>query len=385
MKEPRVYTLNFVLVCISSLLFSASFNMLIPELPNYLSNLGGAEYKGLIISLFTLTAGLSRPFSGKLTDSIGRKPVMIFGAVVCVVCGFLYPLLISVSGFLMLRLFHGFSTGFSPTAISTYVSDIIPENRLGEAMGIQGISFSTGKAIGPALGSYIKLYISYDVLFSCSSFMALLSILLIYRLKETVSHKERFSFEKLKISRHDIFAKEALPPAFIKFVSYLSFGVILTLIPDWSEHLGIINKGTFFIVFTIASLFVRILAGKVSDIYGREIIIAIGLVVLTIGLILIATLQSITGLVIAASVYGLAIGILSPTINAWTIDLSKKETKGKSIATMYIALEAGIGIGAFFSGWYYGSNIENIPILFYICAVTVVVGLIFMGSRLKYR
>ncbi|WP_075342274.1 MFS transporter [Tenacibaculum agarivorans] len=385
MKEPRVYTLNFVLVCISSLLFSASFNMLIPELPNYLSNLGGAEYKGLIISLFTLTAGLSRPFSGKLTDSIGRKPVMIFGAVVCVVCGFLYPLLISVSGFLLLRLFHGFSTGFSPTAISTYVSDIIPENRLGEAMGIQGISFSTGMAIGPALGSYIKLYTSYDVLFYCSSFMALLSIGLIYRLKETVSHKERFSFEKLKISRHDIFAKEALPPAFIKFVSYLSFGVILTLIPDWSEHLGTINKGTFFIVFTVASLFVRILAGKVSDMYGREIIIAIGLVVLTIGLVLIATLQSITGLVIAASVYGLAIGILSPTINAWTIDLSKKETKGKSIATMYIALEAGIGIGAFFSGWYYGSNIEHIPILFYICASTVVVGLIFMGSRLKYK
>ncbi len=50
--------------------------MLIPELPSYLSNLGGSEYKGLIIALFTLTAGLSRPFSGKLTDTIGRKPVL---------------------------------------------------------------------------------------------------------------------------------------------------------------------------------------------------------------------------------------------------------------------------------------------------------------------
>jgi MFS family permease len=59
--------------------------MLIPELPEYLSKMGGGEFKGLIISLFTLTAGLSRPFSGKLTDKVGRVPVMAFGSLVCFV------------------------------------------------------------------------------------------------------------------------------------------------------------------------------------------------------------------------------------------------------------------------------------------------------------
>ena len=41
-----VYNLHFILMCLSSLLFSASFNMMIPELPAYLSSMGGAEYKG---------------------------------------------------------------------------------------------------------------------------------------------------------------------------------------------------------------------------------------------------------------------------------------------------------------------------------------------------
>ena len=86
-----IYNLQFGLVCLSSLLFSASFNMLIPELPEYLSNMGGAEYKGLIIALFTLTAGISRPFSGRLTDTMGRVPVMAIGSIVCFVCGILYP------------------------------------------------------------------------------------------------------------------------------------------------------------------------------------------------------------------------------------------------------------------------------------------------------
>ena len=108
------FNFQFGLLCVSNFLFSASFSMMIPELPAYLTQLGGAEYKGLIIALFTLMAGISRPFSGKLTDTIGRVPVMIFGSLVCVVCSLLYPVLTSVSGFLLLRFFHGFSTGFKP-------------------------------------------------------------------------------------------------------------------------------------------------------------------------------------------------------------------------------------------------------------------------------
>jgi MFS family permease len=111
----HAYSSQFWFLCISSVLFFASFNMLIPELPDFLSNLGGADCKGFIISLFTLTAMLSRPFSGKLTDRWGRKPVMLVGSVVCLICSFLYPVLTSVAGFLLLRLVHGFSTGFSPT------------------------------------------------------------------------------------------------------------------------------------------------------------------------------------------------------------------------------------------------------------------------------
>jgi len=356
--------------------------MLIPELPNYLSNLGGAEYKGLIIALFTLTAGLSRPFSGKLTDTIGRKPVLMIGAMVCVLSGFFYPILTSVSGFLLLRLVHGFSTGFSPTAIATYVSDIIPKHKLGEAMGIQGLCFSTGLALGPALGSYIKLYTDYNTLFYSSSAMALMAILLVIRVKETLQNKQQFNIKSLKISSSDILAKEALPAALITFVSYLGFGVVLTLIPDWSTHLGIVNKGTFFIAFTLASVVVRIIAGKVSDTYGRIIVLKIGLLVLIIALFLVGFLTSKNGLLFGAITYGLAMGILSPTINAWTIDLSHPLAKGKSIATMYIALEAGIGFGALFSGWYYQDVITNIPLTFYTCSIFAVFGYIYL---LKYK
>ena len=62
MAQPSIYTFQFFLLCLSSFLFFSSFNMIISELPAYLDSLGGGEYKGLIIALFTLAAGLSRPF-----------------------------------------------------------------------------------------------------------------------------------------------------------------------------------------------------------------------------------------------------------------------------------------------------------------------------------
>ena len=382
-KKQSLYNPKFTLVCLGSLFFSASYNMLIPELPSYLSDLGGARYIGLIIALFTLTAGLSRPFSGKLTDAIGRKPVMLFGALVCVVCGSLYPVLTTVYGFLLLRLFHGFSTGFTPTAASTFVSDVVPSNRLGEAMGIQGIAFSTGLALGPALGSLIKLHFSYETLFYSSSVMAFLASLLILNLDETLIVKQKFSPKLLKISKQDIVAKEAFPAALITFLAYIAFGVILTLIPDWTERMGFANKGVFFIVFTLTSLLVRVIAGKLSDRYGRIKVILLGLMLLCMALIMIGAMKSATGFLVGAGIYGLGMGIVSPGINAWTIDLSLPGQKGKAIATMFIALEAGIGLGALLSGWYYQEIPNRIPTALYVCAGLAFLGILYLLFRIR--
>ena len=377
--------MQFGLLCLSSLLFSASFNMLIPELPAYLSSLGGAGYKGLIIALFTLTAGISRPFSGRLTDTLGRVPVMAVGSVVCFVCGFLYPVLGTVSGFLFLRLLHGFSTGFKPTATAAYVADIAPKDRWGEALGIHGLCFSTGMAIGPAIGGYITLYFSINVLFYTSSAFALLSIIILMNMKETLAVKHKFSLSLLKISRHDIIALEVLPAAIVIFMSYIGYGAVLTLIPDQTSHLGIANKGLFFMVCTIASLVIRFLAGKASDRYGRTMIIKAGLLVLVTAMVITAFANSFILLMTGAAIYGVAQGVLSPALNAWTVDMSLPSHRGKAMATMYIALEAGIGMGALCAGWYYQDVLGRIPLILSVSAGITLSAFAYMFLRERKR
>lgn len=352
--------------------------MLIPELPDYLSSLGGAEYKGLIIAFFTLTAGIARPFSGKLTDTVGRVPVMAIGSLVCVVCGVLYPILSSVSGFLLLRLVHGFSTGFKPTATAAYIADIIPKDRWGEALGMHGLAFSLGMAIGPAVGSSITLMFSMDALFYTSSAFALLSVVILFNMKETLTSRRPWAGSLLRISRHDIIDLRVLPAALVTLLYYLTYGVILTLIPDWSGHVGIANKGLFFVAYTISSIAVRFIAGKLSDTHGRLVVVKVGLVLLLVAMVVLGFGHNIVWLLAGAVLYGVATGIVSPALNAWTIDLSNPSYRGKALATMYIALEAGIGMGALFSGWVYYDVISRIPYILQGTCIGVLIALFYI-------
>jgi MFS family permease len=358
--------------------------MLIPELPDYLSAMGGGNYKGLIIALFTLTAGFSRPFSGKLTDKIGRVPVMAFGSLVCFVCGFLYPLTTTIMPFLLLRLVHGFSTGFKPTGTSAYIADIMPANRRGESMGIHGLVGGLGMAFGPALGSWIVQLYDMNTLFYASSGLSLLSILILINMKETIKpeQKEKFKLSHLKITKSDIFDRAVLPVAIVTFFTYFTYGTVVTLVPDLSKSIGLINKGYFFLVYTFASIFVRIFAGKWSDKYGRINGLLLSFYILIAAMLAIAFTSEIKLLTVSAILFGIAMGINSPILQAWTIDLSEEKNRGKAVATMYIALEAGIGIGALLPTYIYQNDTKNLTATFLFSTMFVFVAL---GYLIVYK
>jgi len=331
--------------------------MIIPKMPAYLTGLGGAEFKGLIISLFTITAMISRPFSGKIADKVGRIPVMVIGTSV-------YPILSTVTGFLLLRLFHGFSTGFTPTGLTAYLSDIIPYNKRGEAMGLLGTAGTVGMAAGLAVGPGIANDFGLNVMFYCSSATAVASIAVLFGIKETLSHKQKFSAEVFKIHKRDLLEPRVLITCIVMLLTTYSYGAVFTVIPDLCTHVGIFNEGLPFMFLTVASLSVRLIAGKASDRYGRRKVLLVSSSLGLISMTMLGMASTSTEVLIAITVYGLAQGMTSPTLFAWATDLSDERHKGRGISSLYIFMEMGIGIGAFLSGFIYANNSSNFFITF---------------------
>jgi MFS family permease len=360
----KIYTLNFWLLCASSFLFFSSFSMILPELPDYLASLKGQEYLGLIVSLFTLSAAISRPFSGKLTDRWGRIPVMVVGATISGLAALIYPLTTTVFGFLLIRLLHGFSAGFKPTGTSAYVADIIPVHRRGEALGMLSMFGTIGMASAPILGSWIFLNYDINTLFYCSSLFSIGSVAILFGMKETLITKEPFKLSLLKIKREDLYESSVLPPSVIMILTTFSFGTIITLSPNFSGFLGIENRGLFFSFFTGSSLLVRIIGGKLSDKYGRIAVLRFSTFWLFISMIVIGFSNNTTTYFVGAFMFGIGYGLNSPTLFAWAIDLSPVKNIGRGISTLFIFLEVGIGLGALITGSLYQGVNERFPFLF---------------------
>jgi MFS family permease len=352
----KTYSSQFWLLCLSSFFFFGSFNMILPELPEFLTNLGGADYKGLILSLFTLTAMISRPFSGKLADTIGRIPVMIVGSVACIICSLIYPALTSIYGFFVLRFFHGFSTGFTPTGFTAYIADIVPVERRGEAMGLLSTCNTLGMAGSPALGGWISYQFSLDAMFYCSSLFGFIAVMISLSVKETLPNKERFHRHHLKIKKEDLFERSVLLPCAIMVLTAFSFGTMITLVPDLSSSLGMTNKGAVFSGLALSSVAVRIAAGKISDRYGRRSVLYVSTLLIALAMIITGMATQPLMLWAGAILYGMAYGMNSPTLFAWVTDLSDEKTKGRAFGSIYIALEFGIMIGALVSGFIFASQ-----------------------------
>lgn len=355
-----------------------SFSMLLPELPEYITQLGGKDYIGYVVGLFTVSAGLSRFWSGRLADKIGRVRIILFGTFVTAICGFLYIYTTSIALFLGLRLIHGLSTGWRPIGATAMLTDITPPGRIGEAMGWLGVAGSTGMALGPAFGSLLKEEVSYDAMFIASSVCGVIAILLSLRLKESHSSPQKLELSDLNILKGKVLDFSAKHAMWVTLFETFAFGVVITVSPLLVGGLGFKYKGLFNLTFVFASMAMRVFAGKASDKYGRKLLLTIGVSTLIIALIVMGFSTSKSLVILGGILYGFSIGLNRPTTFAWTVDLARPGKLGLALATMLLALEIGIGSGAFISGSMYDGTPSSVHNAFFLAAGVSVFALLYL-------
>ncbi|RPG87402.1 MAG: MFS transporter [Crocinitomicaceae bacterium TMED209] len=376
-ENATMFSSQFWVLCTSTVLFMASFGMVMPELPGFLTELGRPDLIGWIVGLFTVGAFLSRFLSGRIADRAGRRPVMLFGTWVTTIAGLGYIGVGAITGeavwsgvpvavwaFLTLRLLHGMSTGFRPTGTTAFLTDITPLNRRGEGLGYLGVAGNAGMAGGPAIGSWLTVEYGYNAMFIVSTLFGLIALVMTLRLPETLPQGRRVKWSDLHVWKGDVMDLSSWPAALGLLPVAFAFGTFLTISPDFVGSLGYVYKGSFNTIIVIASISMRLIAGRASDRHGRVPLMLIGGALLAVGMFGLSVAETKVTAALFGVIYGMSIGINMPTIMAWTADLAPPGRVALALGTMLMSLEVGIGVGAVFSGYQFQGDLSAISSLY---------------------
>ena len=123
----------------------------------------------------------------------------------------------------------------------------------------------------------------------------------------------------------------------------------------------------------------------VSDIIGRRKTLIMGMSLLTVSLIMVATADSVFLYTASAVAFGLATGITSPTLFAWTADLSHPERRGIGSGTLFIGLELGVMIGSASTLLTYQNTFDSVAITLLPIIILSALSVIYLLWHLKFR
>ena len=360
----RLWNRNYCKVMVANFTLFFAFYVLTPLLPLYLSEHFGAtkDVIGLVLSGYTITALLFRPFSGYVVDAFPRKAVLMisFGAFAIFFAGYLAASTLLL--FTIVRTLHGGPFGALTVSNSTVAIDVLPSSRRTEGIGYYGLSNNLAMAVAPSIGIFIyQLTHSFEFIFWLAFIVACCGWLV----DSTVALEKKEMTQRRKLSWDRFFLVRGWLLGLNMVAFGFSFGVLSNYLAIYGkEVMGITSgTGTYFMLCSVGLILSRLQGGKALR-NGRVTHNAgEGMVISLIGytlFILMPTLAQwsmfngqwsmILGYYGSALLIGLGNGHMWPAFQNMTINVAPNNQRGTANSTILISWDIGMGLGILVGG-----------------------------------
>ena len=361
----RLWNRNYCKVMAANFSLFFAFYVLTPLLPLYLSEHFGAtkDVIGLVLSGYTITALVLRPFSGYFVDSFPRKTVLMisFGLFAIFFAGYLAASTLLL--FLIVRTLHGGPFGALTVSNSTVAIDVLPSSRRTEGIGYYGLSNNLSMAIAPTVGVFVYKYThSFELLFWIALIVAVCGWMVDATVqlpeKETVRNKQKLSWDRFFLVQGWLIGLNMVAFGF-------SFGVLSNYLAIYGkEVMGITGgTGTYFMLCSIGLILSRLQGGRALRKGRLTHNAGFGMVISLVGytlFILMPTLASLftfhSSLFTAIGYYGSALliglgnGHMWPAFQNMTINVATNSQRGTANSTILISWDIGMGLGILLGG-----------------------------------
>src|SRR4030042_933238 len=379
MKNSRLLTI-FLIVFVDLL----GFSLILPLLPYYAGAYGATPtIIGLLVASYSAAQLIGAPLLGRLSDRIGRKPVLLISVIGTgigfLLLGFADPIGHYLAGWIapqaanacvlavlfISRALDGL-TGGNITVAQAYITDVTDDQNRAKGLGLIGAAFGLGFIIGPAVGGALSNW-GYNLPAFVAAFVSFINVLMIiFLLPESLTPERRrtasrpnrppFTFSALKEALN---RPKVGPLLQVRFFFALAFATFQTIFALYAQSIGLSSQTTGFLLAYVGILSVVVqggLIGLLTRRFSENVLIMTGLWIMTGALLAWSFATQLWFLVVLILPLAVAGGVLNTVIqSSITKSVTRQEVGG--ILGITASLEAVARVIAPLAGGYLLQNL----------------------------
>ena len=376
--QHQLWNKSFILCVLNNLFLFTYYFALLAVLPIYImKDLGGTiEQAGLALTLFLVSSISIRPFSGLISQKLGKKLAFRGSELLFVLFALSYIWIDSMWSLLLVRFLHGFWFSILTTVTVPVANDFIPEHRKGEGMGYFVMSTNLGVVIGPLIALTVIQFASFNTLFALLSVLMAVGFIfcLMLKIPEIKLEIEEKPVQK-KLGLHDIIETKVIPVGLVALLTALTYSSILSFITAYSQSKNLFQyTSLFFIVFAVSMIVVRPFVGKMFDRKGPSAVMYPSFIFFAVGMVMVSFVNNQWTLWLSAIFIGIGYGTLFPCLQTVAIQSVSKMRMGHAISTFFTLFDLGLAVGSVIMGIFISwMGFQN---TFLLCSVIIVLTLL---------
>ena len=345
-----------IVLCISIFTAVLGQGLVVPLLPVYANSMGASGFLiGLIFGIFSISRSLLLPYFGNLSDKKGRKPLITGGLAVYFSVSLAFIFSHSVISLVLIRFFQGISSAMIIPVAQAYAGEITPPGYEGRIMSIVNISLYIGLGTGPVFGGVIKdifgiqsSFISMGVVCFLGFIFSLLALPSVKAESINVKRKAPRAFGQL-IRNTNIIGVLIIQYGYILCVGAL--WTFLPLIANTKYGMSSSNVGAIMSLIVFSSAILSYPIGMLADRMNKRVLVFLGGAMTLAGVFMLYRTNSSEQLYLAACLFGLGGGLVTPITTAMSAVIGKKmESVGSVMSLLTSGHSAGMFTGPLLAG-----------------------------------
>lgn len=349
----------------------SGIGLVIPVMPQYLETFGVAgQALGFIIASFAFGQFLFSPLAGDLSDTLGRKKLIIVGLIIFSASQLWFGLATHEWMLYSARFISGIGGAFLVPATMAFVADITTLEERGKGMGFLGASMSLGFMIGPALGGFlakVSLTFPFYMASIAAVIAAVVSVIILPDIKNAITETppEPKKRENILTQMKNSLKTPYFMMLVIIFVFTFGIANFQTTFSLYVDHKYNYTPQDIAVVLTVGGfigvIVQTLVVEKLFKRFGELNVILVNLVVAAIAFLLFFVVDGFALVLVVASIFSTATTLIRPAVNTVISKLAGNE-QGFAAGMNNAYMSLGSMIGPALAGMFFDINI-NYPFI----------------------